>query len=302
MPRQHPSPIHVDTTYNLSSMFALVTTFRATEFESVPLLIGPILLTKRVRIEDYNTLWQDLCGRDGQLKTVSLTFITDGDDALIGSIRANFVASRMLRCTFHLTDNVRRKLTELNIPESINIMADIMKQLLLNSGIFQSSSTKLYAEWNRKARQAGCAKQMERFLNYYRTMVAPVVLQNMQENEQNRDIDSNINNNPAESMNATLKRWVGRKKVDIDELCLALKEGILSQYEELHKGYLGLSHKYLSTSKVEITRKTKAAHLSDVMGEAETVSDNEDSGEEGWTPSATFSETDGVSQTESYLG
>lgn len=278
--RQLPSPIHVDTTYNLTSMFALVTTFRATEFEGAPLLIGPILLTKRVRMEDYNTLWQDLCSKDGLFKTAPLTFVTDGDDALIGSIRENFVGSRMLRCTFHLIDNVRRKLTELAIPGSVDVMGDMRKQLLFKTPVFQSSSTKMYTEWAIKAKDAGCSKQMDRFVSYYKTMVMPVVLQNMEEGK--REIDQNINNNPAESMNATLKRWVGRKKVDVDELCQALKEGVLSQYEELHKGYLGLSHKYLSTSKVQVTRKTKATNLSDVMGQAYIImSDSEGSVGEG---------------------
>ena len=48
-------------------------------------------------------------------------------------------------------------------------------------------------------------------------------------------------NNPAESTNAIIKRWTGGKKLKVDELCMMLKEGATAQFEELKKGYMGLS-------------------------------------------------------------
>lgn len=54
------SPIYVDVTYNLTSMYALILTFRAMEFEHNPLMIGPILLTNKTKTEDLQILWQEL--------------------------------------------------------------------------------------------------------------------------------------------------------------------------------------------------------------------------------------------------
>ena len=57
------SPIHVDVTYNLTNMYVLFTTLRALDFEGELLLIGPILLTKRLRNTDLSVLWGDLSAK-----------------------------------------------------------------------------------------------------------------------------------------------------------------------------------------------------------------------------------------------
>ena len=115
------SPIHVDTTYRLTNMWALVCTMRATDFVGEPLVVGPILLTKRQRSRDFQALWDQLISCELSLQTSRLLFITDGDDALVQSISNCFPYSKLFRCRLHLYGNVERKLKDYNIPATLII-------------------------------------------------------------------------------------------------------------------------------------------------------------------------------------
>ena len=88
-------------------------------------------------------------------------------------------------------------------------------------------------------------------------------------------------NNPAESTNAIIKRWTGGKKLKVDELCMMLKEDATAQFEELKKGYMGLSKKYIlksyaakSESTVKVVQKRKGAPLYDILLEADDGSED----------------------------
>ena len=88
-------------------------------------------------------------------------------------------------------------------------------------------------------------------------------------------------NNPAESTNAIIKRWTGGKKLKVDELCMVLKEGATAQFEELKRGYIGLSKKYIfksyaakSESTVKVVQKRKGAPLFDILLEADDGSED----------------------------
>ena len=54
-------------------------------------------------------------------------------------------------------------------------------------------------------------------------------------------LEPGLTNDPAESTNSQLKRWNAYKQTKIDGLCTTLKEGVLVVYEELHRGYMGMS-------------------------------------------------------------
>ena len=51
--------------------------------------------------------------------------------------------------------------------------------------------------------------------------------------------------NSAESINAIINRWTGGNMLKVDKFCMVLKEGATAQFEELKKGYMGLSKKYI---------------------------------------------------------
>ena len=125
-------PVHVDVTFNVTDMFLLVMTMRAPMFEGNPLLVGPMLLTKRQRASDYAILWKELVSKVSELENEQIIFITDGEEAVIKSLEKTFTNSLLFRCTSHLKDNIRRKLTEIGIPSQLSktIIADIDSQFL----------------------------------------------------------------------------------------------------------------------------------------------------------------------------
>lgn len=132
------SPIHIDTTYNLTSSFAVICTIRATEFEGNPLMVGPILLTNRERAEDITILWDNLISKCPQLRQQCLAFVTDGDHAIINSLKASFPSSFYFRCMLHLSENVRRKMSEIGLNSKLvkMIMIDMKDLQQLDSHSF----------------------------------------------------------------------------------------------------------------------------------------------------------------------
>ena len=70
-------------------------------------------------------------------------------------------------------------------------------------------------------------------------------------------LEPGLLNDPAESTNSQLKRWNAYKKTKIDGLCTTLKGVVRGVYEELHRGYMGMSQKFMwaSLSEVEVSSR-----------------------------------------------
>lgn len=103
-------------------------------------------------------------------------------------------------------------------------------------------------------------------------MIEPVVRANADEIVLALGLQPPLTNNAAESNNATLKRWIRGTAVPIDEAVEAIKLGAISQYEELQRGFLGLSQKIHLTSKINVRRKQmplSQSVISDLMDAAE---------------------------------
>ena len=73
---------------------------------------------------------------------------TDGEQALVKALRAVFSEQTIhLRCFFHMKDNIRRKLTDLLVPESVReeIVTDIFgsqQGTVYTNGILDASDEK----------------------------------------------------------------------------------------------------------------------------------------------------------------
>ena len=274
---KQPSPIHVDATYQLTNMYALVCTMRAIDFEGHPLVPGPILLTRRQRAKDFIVLWHEICSDRRELKNAPLTFVTDGDDALIQSITEAFPSSLLFRCSLHLADNVKRRQRELGLSmDVVDSAGDLKMQLAFKAEEFDSKSDIMYKRWASKAKIAKCEPALKLFMIYYKRQVHRVVKENVHERVVAAGLEPGLTNNPAESTNSQLKRWNAYKKTKIEELCTTLKDGVLGVYEELQRGYMGLSQKFMSTSLSEVEVSSRRTQLHDIMSQAE-VQECEDS-------------------------
>lgn len=238
------SVIHVDTTFNLCNMFALVMTLRSNSFLGSPIMLGPILLTDRQRSKDYSILWEDLKQRNLRLGLASLTFVTDGEKAITESLKYAFPHCKLLRCMLHLKENVQRKARELDIPNILINSIKVGTDRLINCKYinFKIQMEENFEHWLAIGKDCHCQDAISKFINYYKKIVVPVLMEN------NTDVIQHdghlLTNNASESMNAILKKWRGPTKLSVDELCIRLKEGAMVQNEELRKSERGISRRY----------------------------------------------------------
>lgn len=248
--------IHVDTTYSLSNMFAMVTTIRATEFVGDPIIIGPILLTTRQRQHDFRVLWHEIAHQVPEVMQANLTFVTDGDQALTKSISEAFPLAHLFRCTLHIRDNVKNKASDCNIaPQLIKQISRDTNNMFSFSGYnFHESCNSVFDSWRNSAQAINCSAQVEKFItSYFQKAVMRVIYENINERVKGAGHeDMSMTNNCAESMNAMLKAWCGTNNT-IDELCLKLKKGTSMLYEEMDKGHLQLSQRFILKSKPDTT-------------------------------------------------
>ena len=239
--------IHVDTTFNIANMFALVTTLRAVEYEGDRIVCGPILLTTRQRQRDYCILWQELTAEIPSLAEESLYFVTDGEQALAGSILQQFPNSTLFRCMLHLRDNIKKKAKDFSLSPQLckMVLQDTSEILNCESSEFSSHVDDELEKWLKESERVQCGTEMEKFISYYRRQVLKVLKENLAEHIESAGVGvGRLTNNSSESMNSIIKGWCGTAKT-VDEVVKQLKTGILGQQEELVKGKLSLSRKFV---------------------------------------------------------
>ena len=271
----HPdAAIHVDTTFNISkkptNMYALITTIRACEFKGDPLLLGPILLTTRRRERDYAVLWQEIIGREPRLCKLN-TFVTNGEEAMIKSIQGCFTDLYLVRCMIHLNDNCRSKAREFLLPPRIidTVMKSISDLVMAKRVEFDALAEEAIKQWTVSALAEKVGDKMGKFIKYFRRQVLPVLLPNLQDSLELAGVNVvQRNNNPAESMNAKVKRNItsGEK---VDKICQELKIMALAQTEEMRKASRNLSHVFVK--KVEVSSVDREDLMPEVDADAEPV-------------------------------
>ena len=74
----------MDTTYNLTyNGFAVICILRPIDFEGDPLLLGPILVTKRQRECDISILYNTIIKANSKFLDLDFVFVTNGDDSIV---------------------------------------------------------------------------------------------------------------------------------------------------------------------------------------------------------------------------
>lgn len=240
-----PTVIHVDTTFNLADFFLLVTSVRCDLFIGEPLVLGPLLLTKRQKAEDYDVLCTKVAKQFGEHAQV-LYFITDGEEALIKALKSSFPYAHFLRCSQHLIENMKRKAAEIGLPAQVcsMITKDITKQYDFQWASYDDQTDQQIQGWMEMAKSLGCDKLVEKFIIYFKRKIAPVVMENLSCLHSHNGILTPISNHAAESVNAMIKRTTGKKN-KVADLVVALKDMVLSQSTELSRGFSGISQKFM---------------------------------------------------------
>ena len=253
------SPIHVDTTYDLTNGYVVLCTLRAVRCQGSPLIVGPALITKRQRASDFAVLWQSL---PDKVRALPAVFVTDGEEALIKSILESFPNARMFRCRLHLMGNVKAKMRDLSLENVTNTVVKGMKlQMSFTLADFIPSSTKLYHCWRADfIKLQHDQSKFKEFLNYYTRQVEPVLRNNLIEMSVAAGVGYQLfDNNPSESANAIVKGWCDYKKLPVDELCRRMKIGCCGQLYDYQRGMYGLSKKFIqresNMSGIEVKKK-----------------------------------------------
>ena len=269
------SPIHVDTTYNLTNGYAVICTLRAIDFEGDPLLLGPILVTKRQRECDISILWNAIIKANSKLRDLDLVFVTDGDDSIVNSIKNAFNRPTLFRCRLHLLANLKQRLSQMGGTTKLNRLITTSFNDLINAETVEQFITmsKLNNDkWKQVAKDCGVAeKTFDGFMKYYHKWIGPVIRHNIVQITAAAGMLFKIfDNNPAESINAIVKGWCQNQKLPIDQLVSTLKTGSVGLYEELKRGYIQMSRKFISKdsgSSVVALRKLHKSKtiLSDLM-------------------------------------
>lgn len=241
------SPIHVDLTFKLTDMYALIFTMRATDCEGDPILLGPVLLTQRCRERDYSILCDQILQKRPQLAHTHLVFVTDGEEGIIKSLQ-KFQCATLFRCIEHLKDNVNDNGVKHGLsPGMLTIIKRDMveKQIYFAESSFQRESSKLYDDWLSTAQYNYCDQQMQNFIKYYKERVEKVLMKNIISQIKQAGFLKPFDNNAAESLNAKLKNFLNYEKHQIHELVDELEKFVAMQADELCKKDGNLSHQYI---------------------------------------------------------
>lgn len=114
----------IDPTFNLGKFYVTVTTFTYTHVvnkstSKSPTFFGPMFVHTEKNYDAYYSFFSTLLKLEPTVRNV-IAVGTDGEQALVKAIRSVFSEQTIhLRCFIHMKDNIRRKLTNMLLPESI---------------------------------------------------------------------------------------------------------------------------------------------------------------------------------------
>ena len=122
----------IDPTFNLGKFYVTVTTFTYSHVvnkttKRSPTFFGPMFVHTEKNYESYYFFFSTLLKLEPKLDGI-IAVGTDGEQAIVKALNAVFMGKPVhLRCFIHMKDNIRRKLTELLLPETIReeIIRDI---------------------------------------------------------------------------------------------------------------------------------------------------------------------------------
>ena len=158
------SVLSVDPTFNLGTFYVTPTTYHnllvETNGDNNPILLGPVLIHQTKTFRPFHYFASTMIRLNPRLIGLK-AFGTDGESELIKAFQMCFPNAVHLRCTNHLRQNVKDKLRDLNVSQSVSkeILADIFGTRIgthFESGLadtqsealFRKSLDRLKARWN----------------------------------------------------------------------------------------------------------------------------------------------------------
>lgn len=127
---EHLSVLRVDATLNVRKNSLTLTAYRHLMLEKSkktnPVFIGPALIHQRRLFDSYFTLPSKMIKYNPKIQGL-IVYGSDGEKNLLDAFYSCFTTSKHLLCDIHMKDNIKKKLSDLNIkgPKGKGYLYDI---------------------------------------------------------------------------------------------------------------------------------------------------------------------------------
>ena len=227
------SVLSIDRTFNLGTCFLTAICFKNKKVKtrssgSNPVFLGPCFLHKFAKEEDYNHFFSFLrlkiCSMYKAFNFSKLSFITDGEQAMINSIYSCFPESSKLRCSIHIEKNIIFNLRKYKMAYSNKIaLKRKLKRLMFSENLFK------FADIKQDILKVTMDDSTARYVNNVMEEIFQFVSKPMWELK----LVKPLTTNQSESMNHVIKNYVSWEKTNISELINNIKSIIKFQYDNL---------------------------------------------------------------------
>ena len=252
------SVLSVDPTFNLGTFYVTPTTYHnllvETNGDNNPILLGPILIHQTKTFRPFHYFASTMIRLNPRLIGLK-AFGTDGESELIKAFQMCFPNAVHLRCTNHLRQNVKDKLRDLNVSQSVSkeILADIFGTRIgthFESGLadaqsealFRKSLDRLKVRWNNLEKSCNSNETEPQFhawfCRYKAEDIIKCVLPVVRSKAGYKNPTCFFTTNSSESLNHLIKQEVEWKESQLPKLIDSLKAIANDHHSELEKAVI----------------------------------------------------------------
>ena len=256
MPQESFSILTIDPTFNLGDFDVTPTTYRHCLLESTrsgnsPVLIGPTMIHYRKTFHTYLFFASTLIGLRPELQGLR-AFGTDGEKALVDAFSHEFRYAIHLTCFIHFRQNIKRKLQELQYPDSAikEVLGDIFgctQGDTFSEGLVDSNSDEEFDKklclLKQRWQQLEAAHSIESsvydwFLQYKALIMKTTMIKSIREEAGLGLPPEPFTTNASETINSVIKAHVNYKPSQLMEFVGKLKELIDEQEREIERAVI----------------------------------------------------------------
>ena len=249
------SVLGIDATFNLGDFYVTLTTYRNftlrnSQTRVTPVFIGPTFLHMERRTQDYHSFFSSLLRLEPRLSSLK-AYGTDGEMAIMNALEACFPTAISLRCFIHVQDNILECLKGSSVAVKKAITRDIFGQQV--GDVYQQGLVDAISETEFDEKVALKRESWETyavgFHEWFVTKQAAVFKKSMiGAVRKAAHVTGKFTNNPNESMNSTIKKWVNFTKSTWPEFVMKLQELMELQLKEGDKAVYGSGEYMLAPS------------------------------------------------------
>ena len=251
------SVLSIDPTFNLGPFNVTPTTFHNLLVENSngqkPIVLGPVLIHQTKTFRPFHYFASTLIRLNPKLVGLK-SFGTDGEPELIKAFEVCFPSAIHLRCTNHIRQNVKEKLSALGIPQSaykefLNDIFGVQRGSHFEAGLIDASSeasfmkamSYLKEKWNNLEKSCISHSSHPQFYSFFSKYKAPTILKCvLPEVRKKAGIDPKLKftTNISESINKVIKSEVEWKESKLPVLIDHLKTITEQHISELEKAVI----------------------------------------------------------------